>query len=422
MAGLASKKSEVIAAPQIESNLMPSGLKIAAVESDSAAISTLAVMVKAGPVYENYDNLGVSHALRLSGGLATKNATSFGIVRNVQQAGGSLEVTANREYLLYTLSCPRNKVSELFDFFNEVVTSPSFKPWEIKDSVTSRLSNDIASIDLPTQTIELLHKAAYRNGLGNSLFSPSHMVGKHNSAVLQNFHAKTHTVTRSILLGHGVESRDMSRFGNLLNLEKGHGLSQSSKYHGGEERCAIGGNLTCVAIAGESAPASDAKEALAANLLKIILGDGSRVKYGTSSGKLSKAVEKIEGQKAVSGFNFAYSDSSLSGAFVMCESSIAGQVVPEVVSALRSLSISQEELASAKKALSIEHSEAMLKPVSLVESLGAHTLVGGGEDIETLLPMVSVSDVQAVAKRLTTGKLSMAATGNLSKVPYLDSM
>ena len=118
----------------------------------------------------------------------------------------------------------------------------------------------------------------------------------------------------------------MNRFGNLLNFDKGHGLSQASKYHGGEERANSSGNLTCVAIAGESASSGDRKEAVAALLLKNILGSGSRVKYGGASGKLAKAVEKIEGQKAVSGLNCSYADSGLTGAFIMCESSIAGKV------------------------------------------------------------------------------------------------
>ena len=38
--------------------------------------------------------------------------------------------------------------------------------------------------------------------------------------------------SRSVLLGHGIESREMAKFSNLLNLEKGHGLSPTSKYYG----------------------------------------------------------------------------------------------------------------------------------------------------------------------------------------------
>ena len=61
-------------------------------------------------------------------------------------------------------------------------------------------------------------------------------------------------------------------------------------------------------------------------LLKNVLGTGPKTKYGSLSGKLGKAVEKIEGQKAVGGFNFSYRDTGLAGALITCESGIAGHV------------------------------------------------------------------------------------------------
>ena len=59
-----------------------------------------------------------------------------------------------------------------------------------------RMNFDLASVDLPTQTLELLHKAAYRTGLGNSLYSPEHMVGMHKTQALLDFHQNTHTTSR----------------------------------------------------------------------------------------------------------------------------------------------------------------------------------------------------------------------------------
>ena len=81
-----------------------------------------------------------------------------------------------------------------------------------------------------------------------------------------------------------------------------------------------------ILIGGESGPIDNAKESLAFMLLKNVLGTGPKTKYGSLSGKLGKAVEKIEGQKAVGGFNFAYRDTGLAGALITCESGIAGHV------------------------------------------------------------------------------------------------
>ena len=44
------------------------------------------------------------------------------------------------------------------------------------------------------------------------------------------------------------------------------------------------------------------------------------------------------------------------------------------------------------------------------------------EKIPELVNGVSVADVQAAAKRLAGSKLAMAAVGNLSTMPYVDSL
>lgn len=47
---------------------------------------------------------------------------------------------------------------------------------------------------------------------------------------------------------------------------------------------------------------------------------------GKGVGKLSKAVESIGGNKSVSGLHCGYADTGLTGAFIVCDADIAGQV------------------------------------------------------------------------------------------------
>jgi predicted Zn-dependent peptidase len=44
-------------------------------------VTTLGVVVKAGPRHETYETSGICHVLRASAGLSTKNHTAFGITR-----------------------------------------------------------------------------------------------------------------------------------------------------------------------------------------------------------------------------------------------------------------------------------------------------------------------------------------------------
>jgi len=422
MGSMAIKKVEGLKAHQVETSLLPSGLKVSSLDSDVSAMSTIGVLVKSGSGYESYDNLGVSHALRLgAGNLTTRNATSFGIVRNIQQIGGQINVIGSREYLLYLLTVPRSNVNDSFDYFNEMVTQPSFKPWELSDQITLRMLEEIKNVDMATSAVEALHKAAYRHGLGNSLFSPEYMVSNHNQDMLQAFHAKTHTVTRTAIAGHGIDHGTLSRLGNALSLDKGHGITQPSKYYGGEVREIATGGHTVIAIGGESGPADNVKEALAFTLLKNVLGTGTNIKRGNLNGKLGKAIAKIEGNAAVGGFNFSYRDTGLAGAIITCESGIAGHVATTVLAELRTLQVTDEELQAAKNAFLVETSEASAKPEVLAETL-ANNVMSGSESASEMINMISASDVNAAAKKLVNGKLSMAAVGNLKNLPYLDTM
>merc|ERR1719410_2520403 len=251
---------------------------------------------------------------------------------------------------------------------------------------------EIKNMDMATCAVEALHKAAYRHGLGNSLFSPEYMVSNHDQDMLQAFHTKTHTVTRAAISGHGIDHGTLSRLGNSLSLDKGHGITQPSQYFGGEVREIGSGSQTVIAIGGESGPADNAREAMAFTLLKIVLGTGTNIKRGNLNGKLGKAVAKIEGNVAAGGFNFSYRDTGLAGALIICESGIAGHVVSTVLAELRSLTVTDEELQAAKKAFLLETSEAT--PEILAETL-ANNVMSGAEPASEMVNMISASDVNA---------------------------
>lgn len=108
-------------------------------------IICILIIFRAGSRYENSDNLGVSHTLRNAAGLSTKNATDFAIIRNIQQVGGSLVCSTDRECISYTLTGTYDAVKHGSEFLHEIVTSQVFKPWELKDSLP-RMKLELASL------------------------------------------------------------------------------------------------------------------------------------------------------------------------------------------------------------------------------------------------------------------------------------
>merc|ERR1711936_1212845 len=249
-----------------------SGLTVASIENHSP-VATLGVIVKAGSRNESHDNAGISHALRIAAGLATKNKTAFGICRNLQQAGASMVCTQGRD-----------QTDMAVEYLTEVASNQAFKPWEL-ERVTPNIKLELASRSPATQAVELLHQAAFRTGLGNSLYCAPHKVCSHGTAQLSQFVSKLFTTNRAALLGIGVSHSALTKYADLLHLETGAGPSgPASKYVGGELRVESGGGMAYVALAANTAGVVNVAECSAALLLQRALGMGPRVKYGTGQG------------------------------------------------------------------------------------------------------------------------------------------
>lgn len=66
---------------------------------------------------------------------------------------------------------------DALQYLEFAATKQIFKPWEVADELP-RLKYELFSLSDTVLILELLHKAAYRNGLGYSLFCPEHQLGK----------------------------------------------------------------------------------------------------------------------------------------------------------------------------------------------------------------------------------------------------
>ena len=98
-----ARTEQVLAKPEpLKVSTLKNGITVASIENHGP-VTTLGVVVRAGSRNESYESLGVSHMLRISAGLATKNHSYFGITRNLQQAGTGLVCTQGREHTLYSI-------------------------------------------------------------------------------------------------------------------------------------------------------------------------------------------------------------------------------------------------------------------------------------------------------------------------------
>ncbi|KRT82905.1 Peptidase, partial [Oryctes borbonicus] len=179
----------------VKTTVLSNKLVVASAENDSP-ISRVSILFRAGSRNETPDNLGATHVLRIAAGSTTQSFSKFAIARQVAQAGAILTCTTDREVVAYTLEGTRKAVQDTIPILTAVATQQLFYPWELSDN-TNRLRLELATRPPQLRAIDLLHKAAYRTGLGNSLYVAKYNIGKVSSETLQHYVASNFTSNRA---------------------------------------------------------------------------------------------------------------------------------------------------------------------------------------------------------------------------------
>lgn len=339
--------------------------------------------------------------MRIAAGLSTKNATGFGITRSVQQIGGSLSVTGDREVIAYTLEVTRDNLESALKFLENAVVGQVFKPWEVSDSLP-RVKVDLANVSDQVRAVELLHRAAFRTGLGNSIFCPDFQVGKISSETLQHFYANNCTANRAAVSGINVDHQILAGYAQSLALESGKGSSGECKYRGGTDgRLEKGGRTASVAVATNGGSWATIQEGLAFEVLQYAAGVRPATKRGAVNGALTKVIQSAAPNSAVAALNAVYSDNGLFGFVASGPAKEIGQAVEAGVKALKSASLTDEDVARGKAGLKSDIAFAYDSEASLINILGGQAaLLGSAHSLKALLDAVDAvqaSDVKSVS-------------------------
>ncbi|KAJ8895011.1 hypothetical protein PR048_000320 [Dryococelus australis] len=385
---------------QVETTVLPNKLVVASVNTNTP-VTKVSILFRGGCRNETAHNLGAAHMIRIAAGLTNKNSTYFGLTRNLQQIGASLTASSDREAVTYSVEGTRDKVDVALQYLADCATKHVFKPWELSDSLP-RLRYELATIPVEVRTLDLLHKAAFRTGLGNTLFCPKPLIGKHSTETLQHYVNSHLTAGRAAVAGVGLSHGELVAYAQNLNLEGGAGPASPSKYWGGEIRKEKLSDIAHVAVAVEGASLANQKEALAFAVLRYALGAGPAAKWGSSISPLFKAVAGAAGSEpfAVSALNISYSDAGLFGFVATAPADIAGKVVEAAVKQLRAGSLAEADIARGKAQLkaellySLEDNSALLEDIALQALLlGA---ASGPAQLAAAVDAVSSADASAV--------------------------
>jgi ubiquinol-cytochrome c reductase core subunit 2 len=426
---------KVVATPQdVKVTRLPNGVVVASLENYSP-LSRVAVLYNAGSRHESAENLGITHCIRAASNLSTQKTTGFLIAKQLQQIGSNLTCTTTRELVQYSIDCLRADLATGVPLLGQVATAAVFKPWEV-DSLKRRLKLDLEVYHHTpeAQLIELLHRAAYRDTLGQSLYMHDDSVGSFSTKALEAYVGARHVSQGAAVSGIGVDHDQLVHLARKLTFHQGTAAAETkkAKYHGGEARKHIKGSLVHTALVTEGV-AMSAPDFLTMGVLQLALGVGPFVKYGSNaaSSKIGKAAHSAASSPlAASCINVNYSDSGLFGFQVVASPKDVRKVLTAVVGAMGQAtkgSIADADLQRAKKQMKAlvhmfgESSESML------ECIGAQGLYAAGQTftasaVDAAIDKITAEDVNKVAKKVINGKPTFAAVGDLTYAPYLDEI
>ncbi|KAH8319486.1 hypothetical protein KR067_011184 [Drosophila pandora] len=407
----------------INVKVLENKLVVATAEA-TVPVTRVSLVLGAGSRNEAYDTQGASHLLRLAGGLSTQNSSAFAIARNIQQVGGTLSTWGDREVVGYTVTTTTDNAETGLRYLQDLL-QPAFKPWELTDNAKTLL-NQLEAVSKEQRAVELVHKAAFRKGLGNSIYAPRFQLGKLSSESLLHYVCETFAAGRAAVVGVGIDINTLSGFAQTLQFPTGSDKPSSPNWYGGDARKDTAGHQTVVAVAGQGGAVSNHKEALAFAILEQAVGAGAATKRGNSAGLFGDAVACSGGSAAVKAINASYSDAGLFGFVVSSDSKNVGKAVEFLVRALKSGAVSDKDVARGKALLKARVISQYSSDSGLIKEVGRQAaLTRNVLEADALLAAIdgiSQSEVQAAAKKVGSSKLAVGAIGNLANVPYASDL
>jgi len=432
----------------VQMTKLANGVTVASCEH-GGGVSKVAISVRAGSRFENSATLGVTHFLRNAAFASNGLRSHLSLTREMQILGGTLECSMGRELITRKAMVLRPNLADVIKNIGSALQSPLFNPWDIRSPriegaagdhyydnlfacgrshlISDAVSNDIAAIDSATQNIELLHKVAFRSGLGNSIYCSPNKTGSITRETLLAYVQQLQIAPRIAVVGINCDHDELVGLVEELELPAAEDTAAPppQQYYGGEAHMETSGGLTYATLVGPGAGVtSDAYPAFA--VLESLLSDSTPVPGGSASTLTSTVGAATDAACDISPLNLSYSDAGLFGIHVVAQPGDISGVLSGARNACLEIAagVSDEAVACAKAKTSLAVLGAE-QDAHLDDMLNQIALTGGYQspaEVAAKIDAVSVGDVTAAAQQCFGGKSTLAVTGDCTDAPYLDAL
>ncbi|KAI0006405.1 LuxS/MPP-like metallohydrolase [Xylariaceae sp. FL0662B] len=409
------------------------GVKVATRDSHGPT-TKLAVIAKGGTRYQSGPGLAVG--LEEFAFKNTKKRSALRIVREAELLGGQLVAYHTREALVLEASFLREDIPYFTELLAEVISQTKYTTYEFHEEVERVLHLKQAKLagDVSALALDSAHTVAFHTGLGTTLYptATTPLKGYLNEYTVAAYAGAVYNKPNIALVGDGATTTALHRWteqffdsvpstsSSPLKLQE-----KPSTYYGGEQRIAhAGGNSLVIAFPGSSFGTFKPEIAV----LAALLGGQSNVKWSPGFTLLSKIAAANFGVSA-SATNLAYSDAGLLSIQLTGSARAVRKAAGEAVEAVQSIAsgtFSKEDITKAVNKAKFDALEASQSGISTVLSAGSGIIHTGKPfqiaETVTSLDSVTADKLQTAAKSLTDGKATVAAVGDLYRLPFAEEL
>ncbi|GIL47716.1 hypothetical protein Vafri_4475 [Volvox africanus] len=409
--------------PSLQTSSLASGVKVATIDSLSP-VSSLVLFVEGGSSAETPSTAGASKVLEIAAFKATTNRSTFRLTRELEKIGATAYCRAGREHVAFGVDAVRVSTREALEILTDAVLNARYPYWEVRDSLETLKEQLATQLKNPVTTVtEVLHRAAFDGGLGNSLVVDPAVVDGFTNEALKEYLASIITPSRVLLAGVGVEHADITQLaGPLVNLAAASTAAPAaSKYVGGSMNIiAPTAPLTYVGLGFEArGGATDVKSAATAAVVKALL-DAARP-------TLPHDRREHEVFASVSPFAHVYKGTGLVGLIASGAPSKAGALVDAVTAKVQTVAkgVSEGQLVHAKALALGELRAATATTAGLAAAVGSSVLATGkfsAAEVAAALQGLTAAEVGSYVSALIRTSPTFVSYGNLSSLPRVESI
>ncbi|KAJ2489049.1 ubiquinol-cytochrome c reductase core subunit 1 [Coemansia sp. RSA 2050] len=412
------------AAPAVLSTA--NGIKVAAIEGQAGSpLASISLVINYGSRFETASTSGAAHFLKAFGFRNTQERTSFRTVREAELNGAALTAEATRENITYTVQCFRDAVPYFVDILGDIAAATKFSEHEFRDIARLVRFEALGARENPqARVLDGVHQAAFRGGLGNSLYALDSSPVCTGDAV-REYAQSAMQGGRVAVVATGVDAATLAALvaeSKLAGLAGGAAAAAAAAAAADSRARFTGGGHQ---IYESAAPVSYyalafGSEPSAAPVLASLLGAQRRLKWGAGSSPLAK-LAFAEGFSAES-FSFSYSDAALVGVLVSAPSAQIKSAVEKVAGVIQTsvAKAAPEAVARAVAAVRLDAAEAQATQQGAIRELSKLAL-GQGPPASLLEAVDSAALAQAAAS-VFSAKPVAASIGLPQTTAYVDTL